>query len=111
MGFSGVKFSDYCLGAIGMIPNIFAFVYLGASIHNIYQISTVSAENSKFLFGITIAGTIIIIFAIIYFAWMARNELRKIAKQLRMERMNDLTSDIENTPLNDTDYNSEDDLL
>eukprot|EP01084_Bolivina_argentea_P312212 540508_1 len=112
MGFSSVSFTDYCFGSIGMLPNIFAYVYLGASIHNIYQISTVNPENSEYMLTITIIGVVVLIITILYFAWMARNELRRIAKEIRRENMNNLTSDIENTPLTlDDEYNSNDDLL
>merc|ERR1719334_322596 len=41
MGFSSVSFRDYCLGSLGSLPNVFAYAYLGASISNIYEISTV----------------------------------------------------------------------
>lgn len=119
MGFSSVLFRDYCLGAVGMIPNIFAYVYLGASINNIYEISTVNPKNSEFLLGITIGGCIILVITIFYFFWMARKELRRIAKQIRQESMHNLIDGLENAPLtmdsntddNDHQYDSNDDLL
>lgn len=114
MGFTSVQFIDYCLGSVGMIPNIFAYVYLGASIHNIYQISTVNPENSKFLLIITVLGVVILVCTIIYFFWMARNELRKITKQLREDALANnltLTSDDPNAPLTLDSNESNDDLL
>mmetsp|Transcript_4987 Transcript_4987/g.8453 ORF Transcript_4987/g.8453 Transcript_4987/m.8453 type:complete len:215 (+) Transcript_4987:3-647(+) len=117
MGFSSVTFGDYCLGAVGMIPNIFAYVYLGASIQNIYEISTVNPENSEFLLALTIVGVVILCISIFYFFWIARAELRRITKSLRQQQISQLASDIENAPLtlesdaNVDEYGSNDDLL
>eukprot|EP01083_Nonionella_stella_P161683 529907_1 len=108
MGFSSVRFCDYCLGAVGMLPNIFAYVYLGASINNIYEISVLSPKNSRDLLIITVVGAVLLFFTVCYLAWMARKELRRITKRMRHD-------DIENAraplTLDDESYNSDHDLL
>mmetsp|Transcript_10570 Transcript_10570/g.15885 ORF Transcript_10570/g.15885 Transcript_10570/m.15885 type:complete len:301 (-) Transcript_10570:88-990(-) len=95
MGVSSVTFTDYCIGGLGMIPNIFAYAYLGATIQNIVEISTVNPENSKFLLCMTVVGAVILVITVGFIFYITRKELLRINKDLDKQHI-----DMENTPLN-----------
>eukprot|EP01084_Bolivina_argentea_P283985 486541_1 len=104
-GALSITFKHYCLGAIGMIPNVFVYVYIGASINNIYQISTMDVVNSEVIFILTIVGAVLLIIAMLYFAYIARNKLREIEQEISRQSISSITS------IDEDEYHSNDDLL
>eukprot|EP01084_Bolivina_argentea_P157663 274723_1 len=102
-GTLSITFKAYCLGAIGMIPNVFIYVYIGGSMYNIYEISKMNLENSKSLLIVTIIGAVLLSIAIFYFIYIARKKLKEIEYEIS-EQSRSLTS------ISDDDFNSYDDL-
>ena len=86
MGLTSVRFIDYSMAAIGILPNFFLCCLVGGSIHHIYQLSQIDiTSNIPLLIG-TIIGILFIIFLIIYGTRFIRRELAKISIQMKQEQ-------------------------
>jgi len=107
MGLTSVRFMDYTLASIGILPNFFVCCLIGGSIHHIYQLSQIDITSNIPLLIITIIGIIFIIFLIFYGTRFIRRELAKISIEMKQEKdilsSSDYINDDERNPLTEHD--------
>eukprot|EP01084_Bolivina_argentea_P036134 66886_1 len=106
MGLTSVRFIDYFLASIGILPNFFICCLIGGSLHHIYQLSQIDIMNNIPLLIITIVGIVFIACLIFYMTRFIKKELAKISIQMKQEQDILSSSDNdENHPLTEHDYN------
>eukprot|EP00485_Elphidium_margaritaceum_P008400 CAMPEP_0202693094 /NCGR_PEP_ID=MMETSP1385-20130828/7305_1 /ASSEMBLY_ACC=CAM_ASM_000861 /TAXON_ID=933848 /ORGANISM="Elphidium margaritaceum" /LENGTH=414 /DNA_ID=CAMNT_0049348733 /DNA_START=59 /DNA_END=1303 /DNA_ORIENTATION=- len=102
MGLTSVRFMDYTLASIGILPNFFVWCFIGASMHHIYQLSQIDITSNIPLLVITLVGFLFIVFIIFYGTKFIRRELAKISIEMKQEK-DILSSSDENLPLTEND--------
>merc|ERR1719461_1632120 len=93
MGLTSVRFMDYTMASVGILPNFFVCCLVGSSIHHIYQLSQIDVLSNIPLLCVTIAGIVSIICLIFYGTKAIRKELKKISMQMKQEQDLELTTD------------------
>jgi len=85
MGLTSVRFMDYLLACVGILPNFFVCCLLGGSLHHIYELSQIDiTKNIPLLVG-TIVGIVLVFALLVYGAKCIKKELDKISLQMKHE--------------------------
>ena len=81
-GVTAVKFRDYCIACIAMLPGTILYVFLGASVGSLTEIGEDdedSPSNSRAVtITIIVAGIVFTLLAVLVAGWYAKKELAKI---------------------------------
>ena len=78
MGATPVKFKDYLLGCVGMLPGVVAFVYFGSVLCSITEASQGEFEGGVLELVILILGAVAAVGAIAYLTFVAKKQIRSI---------------------------------
>ena len=77
MGVTSVKFKDYALGGLGMIPGTIVYVFVGTTIGNISKAASGDFEGGTVTLVLLIVGTILAFAAIVYVSIVVKRYLNK----------------------------------
>jgi len=77
MGVTGVKFRDYAIGGIGMIPGTIVYVFVGTTISSITDAATGNYESSPATLALLIVGSVLACVLIIYISILTKKYLQK----------------------------------
>ena len=77
MGVTSVKFKDYAIGAVGMIPGTAVYVFVGTTIGNITEAASGEFEGGAVTLILLIVGTILAFVAIVYITIVVKRYLNK----------------------------------
>eukprot|EP00357_Protocruzia_adherens_P003189 CAMPEP_0114989224 /NCGR_PEP_ID=MMETSP0216-20121206/10074_1 /TAXON_ID=223996 /ORGANISM="Protocruzia adherens, Strain Boccale" /LENGTH=308 /DNA_ID=CAMNT_0002352169 /DNA_START=650 /DNA_END=1576 /DNA_ORIENTATION=+ len=78
LGTTTVTIREYMIGGFGMIPGTIAYVYLGATLNNIADVSSGGTGGGPVQLSLMIGGTIIAIVGVCYITYIAKKELKRI---------------------------------
>lgn len=81
MGVTSVKFWDYALGGLGMIPGTAVYVFIGTTISNIADAAAGKYEKGTAFLVLVIVGTILAFVAIIYISYVVKKYLDKTLEE------------------------------
>mmetsp|Transcript_26207 Transcript_26207/g.41557 ORF Transcript_26207/g.41557 Transcript_26207/m.41557 type:complete len:434 (+) Transcript_26207:46-1347(+) len=107
MGLTSVRFMDYSMASIGILPNFFVCCLVGGSIHHIYQLSQIDITSNIPLLVVSCVGFAFVIFLIVYGTRFIKRELAKLSLQMKAEQ--DILSSSDNEeihPLTEHDVNA-----
>merc|ERR1712087_563574 len=83
MGLTSVRFMDYSMASIGILPNFFVCCLVGGSIHHLVQLSQIDILSNIPLLVSSIVGIVSVICLIFYGTRMIKKELAKISIQMK----------------------------
>ena len=86
MGLTSVRFMDYTMASIGILPNFFICCFIGGSLHHIYQLSQIDISKNIPILLFSIFGICFVIFLIIYGTRFIKRELAKISIEMKQEK-------------------------
>mmetsp|Transcript_2716 Transcript_2716/g.3342 ORF Transcript_2716/g.3342 Transcript_2716/m.3342 type:complete len:354 (-) Transcript_2716:975-2036(-) len=84
MGITGIRFLDYLVGSLGFIPSATTFALIGGSIEGVISARKVGIGYPKILIA-TIIGSIFSFFFLVYLSYIAKRELKRMAREVRNE--------------------------
>lgn len=87
MGCTSVRFVDYMMGAVGMLPNIFSYCFVGASVEHIYELSSLNPRSNELILVLTVTGLVLILVTFFYIAWIAKKEIKKLSDEIDEEQL------------------------
>lgn len=108
MGCTSVLFIDFLMGGIGMVPNIFAYCFVGASVERIVEVTALDAGSNQNLLILTVVGLIMILIAFSYIAWIAKREIQSLTDETNEERERLQNIDDIDDDINDGNSSSDD---
>ena len=88
MGITGVKFWDYAIGGLGMLPGTIVYIFLGTTISNIADAASGNYEQGTASLVFIIVGTILAFIAIVYISCVVKKYLNE-----KLEEKKDLPQD------------------
>jgi uncharacterized membrane protein YdjX (TVP38/TMEM64 family) len=112
MGVTAVKFRDYCIACIAMIPGTLLYVFFGAAAGSLTGIAGGGDEDSPsnnrgVTIAIVVVGVVFGIGAIAVIVWYAKKELNKIVEKSEQEQEQSAEmSDEENNNSSSNDDNN-----
>ena len=77
LGVTSVKFCDFAIGGIGMIPGAFVYVFIGTTIGSISDAVKGKFEHSNMFLTFLIVGSASALIAIIYIAVVIKRYLKQ----------------------------------
>ena len=83
MGVTSIKFKDYSLSHIGMLPDSFLMSFIGATIDAFVEIASVGIENNLTIFISTIVGTIVTFIGMVYVGYKSKQEFIKMKHEYK----------------------------
>ena len=106
MGVTAVKFKDYCIACIAMIPGTLLYVFFGAAAGSLTGIAggdddDSPSNNRAVTIAIVVVGVVFGIGAIAVIVWYAKKELKKIVEKSEQEQQSAEMSDEENNSRGD----------
>ena len=84
MGLTSVKFGDYSIAFIGMLPGTIAYCFIGGTIGAIGE--SVSIRDNPTILILTIVGTVLAIIGMIYLSFVAKKEFATIAAENQQQK-------------------------
>jgi len=89
MGVTAVKFWDYALGGLGMIPGTIVYVFIGTTISDIADAAAGKYDRGPAFLVLLIVGSILALVAIFYVSYVVKKYLDKTLELEEGEKGND----------------------
>ena len=98
MGVTSVKFKDYAIGGLGMIPGTIVYVFVGTTIGNIADAASGEFEGGTVTLVLLIVGTVLAFAAIIYITIVVKRYLNKQLAENDKEKAEGKTAEMTDRP-------------
>ena len=85
LGVTSVRFRDFAIGGIGMVPGAFVYVFIGTTIGSINEAVQGKFEHSNMSLIFLIAGSASALLAIIYIAVVVKKYLKQSLMTVKPE--------------------------
>ena len=89
LGVTSVRFRDFAIGGIGMVPGAFVYVFIGTTIGSINEAVQGKFEHSNAFLIFLIIGSISAFLAIIYISIVIKKYLKQSLTTIKPEPLND----------------------
>ena len=89
LGVTSVRFRDFAIGGIGMVPGAFVYVFIGTTIGSINEAVQGKFEHSNAFLIFLIIGSISAFLAIIYISVVIKKYLKQSLTTIKPEPLTD----------------------
>ena len=89
LGVTSVRFRDFAIGGIGMLPGAFVYVFIGTTIGSINEAVQGKFEHGNTFLIFLIAGSISALIAIIYISVVIKKYLKQSLMTVKPETLTD----------------------
>ena len=89
LGVTSVRFRDFAIGGIGMVPGAFVYVFIGTTIGSINEAVQGKFEHSNAFLVFLIVGSISALLAIIYISVVIKKYLKQNLMAVKQEPITD----------------------
>ena len=89
LGVTSVRFRDFAIGGIGMVPGAFVYVFIGTTIGSINEAVQGKFEHSNAFLIFLIVGSISAFLAIIYISVVIKKYLKQSLMTVKPETLTD----------------------
>ena len=89
LGVTSVRFRDFAIGGIGMVPGAFVYVFIGTTIGSINEAVQGKFEHGKAFLIFLIAGSMSALLAIIYISVVIKKYFKQSLMAVKPEKITD----------------------
>ncbi|ETO15598.1 hypothetical protein RFI_21765 [Reticulomyxa filosa] len=100
MGLTSVKFRDYCIAHIGMLPGTIAYCFLGSTLSSVSDAASTNSSKNTTVLIVLIVGSIIAFVGMLYVAFIAKKQFTQLAKEVEDEKNNNQNQTGSNSSVN-----------
>jgi len=83
MGITSVKFKDYSLGSVGILPGTLAYAYFGTALGSISEAAQGETQGGGLELGFIIGGSVLALGAVFYVSYVAKKKINSIVEEKR----------------------------